>query len=54
MTQIDPLHPTGHQNFELSKIRHFEIEKSLYLSNGLTDRREVWHGIAYCPSKLSQ
>jgi len=24
-----------------------QIEKSPYLSNGLTDRHEIWHGDAY-------
>jgi len=28
--------------------RHLEkIEKSLYLSNGLTDRHKIWHSDAY-------
>jgi len=30
---------------------HSKIDKSPYLSNGLSDSHEIWHGDAHCPSE---
>jgi len=47
MTPFYPLDPSGGQNFEILKIqngggRHGEKSQTPYLSNGLTDRYEIW------------
>jgi len=34
----------------MSTCTHQFLGREYYLSNGLTDRDEIWHGDAYCPS----
>jgi len=52
MTQIGPIHGSGHYNFELFKNQdgggsHLEkSQKSRYHNNGLVDLREIWHDYA--------
>jgi len=55
---VDPQNWTGSYKFQLSKIqdgRHlpsWEIEKRLYLGNGLTDDDQIWYIDAYWPYKV--
>ena len=43
--------PNAHNKSNMADSRHIgKIEKSPYLSNGLTDRHEIWHGYTVWPS----
>ena len=56
-TQFDPLDRSDHYEFKILKNPgwrrppSWKIPKSRYLSNGLTDRHEIWHSYAYSTSE---